>query len=128
MPLSEHEQRILAEMEESLTKDDPRFAKNVQQANVYAHSSRRLTWCAIGFLGGLAILIALFPSSVVVGLIGVAIMFVSAYLAVTQVRRLGKASLHDLRRASRGLRSRHATIEDRRKSVREWLERRRRGG
>jgi hypothetical protein len=29
MPLSEHEQRILAELEESLSKQDPRFAKNV---------------------------------------------------------------------------------------------------
>ena len=36
MPLSEHEQRILAELEESLSKQDPRFAKNVRETNVCA--------------------------------------------------------------------------------------------
>ena len=37
MPLSEHEQKILAELEESLSKQDPRFAKNVRETNVYSH-------------------------------------------------------------------------------------------
>ena len=34
MPLSDHEQRILAELEESLSKQDPRFAERVANESV----------------------------------------------------------------------------------------------
>ena len=57
MPLSEHEQRILAELEESLSKQDPRFAKNVRETNVYSHGGRRVRWGVAGFVVGLLILI-----------------------------------------------------------------------
>ena len=46
MPLSEHEQKILAELEESLSKQDPRFAKNVRDTNVYSHGTRRVRWAS----------------------------------------------------------------------------------
>jgi len=48
--LSEHEQRILAELEESLSKQDPRFAKNVRETNVYSHGGRRVRWGIAGFI------------------------------------------------------------------------------
>ncbi len=51
MPLSEHEQRILAELEESLSKEDPRFAKNVRETNIYSHSGRRVRWGDGGIRG-----------------------------------------------------------------------------
>jgi len=50
MPLSEHEQKILAELEESLSKQDPRFAKNVRETNVYSHGGRRVRWGILGFV------------------------------------------------------------------------------
>ena len=53
MPLSEHEQKILAELEESLSKQDPRFAKNVRDTNVYSHGTRRVRWGIAGFVVGL---------------------------------------------------------------------------
>jgi hypothetical protein len=62
MPLSEHEQRILAEFEESLSKQDPRFAKNVRETNVYSHAGRRVRWGIVGFVVGLLILIFFFSS------------------------------------------------------------------
>ena len=52
MPLSEHEQRILAELEESLSKQDPRFAKNVRETNIYSHSGRRVRWGVAGLYRG----------------------------------------------------------------------------
>ncbi len=62
MPLSEHEQRILAELEESLSKQDPRFAKNVRETNVYSHGGRRVRWGIAGFVAGLLILILCFST------------------------------------------------------------------
>jgi hypothetical protein len=60
VPLSEHEQRILAELEQSLTKDDPRFVRNVRATNVYSVSGRRVRWGIAGFVVGLAVLLIFF--------------------------------------------------------------------
>ncbi len=127
MPLSEHEQRILAELEESLSKADPRFAKSVRETSVYAHSGRRVRYGVVGFLLGLLILITTFSTSIVLGLLGVVIMFASAIIIERNARRLGRASWHDWTRSMRGDGEDKTTLEDRRNSLREWLERRRRG-
>jgi hypothetical protein len=126
MPLSDHEQRILAELEESLSKNDPRFAKNVRETTVYSHSGRRVWWGVFGFAVGLAILLFTFSSSVVVGLFGVVIMFVSAIVIERNARRIGRASWYDFTTSIRSDEE-NPTLEDRRNSFREWLERRRRG-
>lgn len=127
MPLSEHEQRILAELEESLSKADPRFAKSVRETTVYVHSGRRVRWGIVGFIAGLVILLLTFSSSVAVGMVGVVIMFASAVLIERNARRLGRASWHDFTRSFRGEGSARTSLEDRKNSMREWLERRRRG-
>ena len=127
MPLSEHEQRILAELEESLSKEDPRFAKNVRETTVYTHSGRRARWGAVGFVAGLTILLLEFSTSIGIGLIGVAIMFVSAIVIERNVRRLGRASWNDFTQSLRSENTERISLEDRRNSMREWLERRRKG-
>jgi len=99
VPLSEHEQRILAELEESLVRQDPEFAERVRSETVYRYAGRYCKWAALGFLAGLAIVIAFFSQSVFVGLIGWAIMFVSAVVFERNLRRMGKAGLHDLTRS-----------------------------
>jgi hypothetical protein len=127
VPLSEHEQRILAELEESLSKEDPRFAKNVRETTVYSHSGRRVRWGVVGFIAGLALLLLTFSHSVLAGLAGIAIMFASLVLIERNARRVTKATWHDLTRSIRGEDGETSTLEARRNSVREWLERRRRG-
>jgi Protein of unknown function (DUF3040) len=97
MPLSEHEQKILAELEESLSKQDPKFAKSVRETNVYSHSLRRVRWAILTFLLGLVVLVA-FVQSVMVGIVGVAMMFVSAVVIERNIRRIGRASWRDLTR------------------------------
>jgi len=52
MPLSEHEQRILAELEESLVRQDPEFAERVRSETVYRHAGRYLKGAAVGFVAG----------------------------------------------------------------------------
>jgi hypothetical protein len=98
VPLSEHEQRILAELEESLVRQDPEFAERVRSETVYRHAGRYCKWAAVGFVAGLAVLVAFYSESVAVGLLGVAIMFASAVIFERNLRRMGKAGWHDLTR------------------------------
>ncbi|MGH9007626.1 MAG: DUF3040 domain-containing protein [Acidimicrobiales bacterium] len=99
MPLSDHEQRILAELEESLVRQDPQFAERVRSETVYRHAGRHCKWAALGFVVGIVILVAFYPHSVAVGFLGVALMFASAVVFERNLRRMGKAGWHDLTRS-----------------------------
>jgi hypothetical protein len=99
VPLSDHEQRILAELEESLVRQDPQFAERVRSETVYRHAGRYCKWAALGFLAGIAILVIFYPHSVEVGFLGVALMFGSAVVFERNLRRMGKAGWHDLTRS-----------------------------
>lgn len=125
MPLSEHEQRILAELEHSLAKEDPRFVKSVRETNVYSHGGRRVRWGVAGFVAGLAILVLFFSRYVLVGLFGVALMFVSAVVVERNARLLGRASWQDLTRSGHGDDA-PANVGPRTRSLRDWLSRQRR--
>ena len=122
MPLSEHEQRILAELEDSLSKQDPRFAKNVRETNIY--SGRRVRWGIVGFLAGLAILVLFFSASVLLGLLGVALMFISAVVVERNARKLGRASWRDITSSGQGDDA-QANYGPRTSSLRDWLSRHR---
>ncbi len=125
MPLSEHEQRILAELEESLSKNDPSFAKSVRDTDVYAHGGRRVRWGIAGFVAGLLLLVLCFSHSIILGLVGVALMFVSAVVVERNARLLGRASWQDLTRSAQGDDA-HANYGPRTSSIRDWLSRQRR--
>jgi hypothetical protein len=99
VPLSEHEQRILAELEDSLVRQDPAFAERVRSETVYRHAGRYCKWAAAGFVAGVVILVAFYSQSVVVGLLGVAVMFASAVVFERNLRRMGKAGWHDFTRS-----------------------------
>jgi hypothetical protein len=101
VPLSEHEQRILAELEDSLSRQDPTFAERVRSETVYRHAGRYCKWSAVGFVVGVAILVAFYSESVVAGLFGVAVMFASALVFERNLRRMGKAGWHDITRSLR---------------------------
>jgi len=96
MPLSEHEQRVLQQLEQSLRIDDPAFDKKVSETTVYSHAGRRIRWALLGFIAGMAILIACFASSVFLGLLGVGVMFASGVVIERNLRLMGRASIFDL--------------------------------
>ena len=58
MPLSEDEQRILQEIEQQLYASDPELAREVSSTTVYRHAGRNLKWAALGFVGGLVLMVA----------------------------------------------------------------------
>ena len=102
VPLSEHEQRILAELEDSLVRQDPEFAERVRSESVYRHAGRYCKWAAFTFVVGVAILVGLYSYSVILGFIGVVIMFASAVVFERNLRRMGRAGWHDLTRTRDG--------------------------
>jgi hypothetical protein len=71
------------------------------------------------------ILVLFFSDSIVLGLIGVALMFVSAVVVERNARLLGRASWQDLTRSAQGDDS-HANYGPRTSSLRDWLSRQRR--
>lgn len=92
MPLSEHEQKILSELEETLTRLDPRFVKSVTRRGVHFSPQRRVLWGVVGFLIGLLVTCLFFTLSIPLGLVGVAAMFVSAYGVLVNAARLSHGS------------------------------------
>ncbi|ALG85152.1 DUF3040 domain-containing protein [Gordonia phthalatica] len=57
MPLSEHEQRMLDEIESALYAEDPKFVSSVTRHKVGLPNARRRLVVALGFLAGLALLV-----------------------------------------------------------------------
>ncbi len=116
VPLSEHEQRVLHELEQALYQQDPAFADRVRTENVYRYAGRYLKWSVVGFVIGLAVMLAFFTTSVYLGFLGVLIMFGSLVAFWTNVRRMGKAGWEDLGRSLRAQGVSHA-LQD----TRGWL-------
>ena len=55
MPLSEHEQQMLAQMEQALASEDPRFAHQMRGGTTLAVRRRRLVLGILGVVIGLAL-------------------------------------------------------------------------
>ncbi|WP_219462164.1 DUF3040 domain-containing protein [Nonomuraea rhizosphaerae] len=52
MPLSEHEQRLLDQIEQALYAEDPKWANTVRISDPRSHYKRRLVKASIGFAFG----------------------------------------------------------------------------
>ena len=87
MPLSEHEQRILAEIERRLLEEDPKFAHQVG-SSFRAHLGRRLKLAVVGFILGLVVVVSsTFFENVAIGVAGFIIMLACVFLFVRTMRR-----------------------------------------
>jgi hypothetical protein len=83
MPLSEHEQRLLEQMERALYADDPKLASTLRGARG-AHSRRRLLIGGVGVLAGLGLLVGgVAAQQWILGVAGFLVMLASAWLAST---------------------------------------------
>jgi hypothetical protein len=95
VPLSEHEQRLLEQIERALYAEDPKFASTVSSTNLRTHARRRIVWSVIGFILGIgALLTGVMIPSVPLAVAGFLIMFSAAVYAFSQSKRLfGKPDL-----------------------------------
>ncbi len=92
MPLSEHEQRLLDQIERALYAEDPKFVSSVRGGRLRKPTRRRRLQGVAVFALGLAMLIlgvaipALWLGRVpVLSIVGFVVMLVGAVLAVTAV-------------------------------------------
>ncbi|SOC50709.1 Protein of unknown function [Blastococcus aggregatus] len=83
MPLSEHEQRLLEQIERALVDDDPKFASSVRTGDRRLKARRRLQIGAALVVVGFAVLVGgAVAESVILGVLGFLVAFAGAALAV----------------------------------------------
>jgi hypothetical protein len=89
VPLSEHEQRQLEQIERALRADDPRFADAVHAAGPRVHYKRRVIAAAPGFVVGVGLLLAGVVINVIpIAVAGFVVMLACSLWAVTSYRRM----------------------------------------
>ncbi len=93
MPLSDHEQRMLDQIESALYAEDPKFASSVRGGTLRAPSTRRRLQGAALLVIGLAMLVGGVPlrESFIAGfpllsVLGFVVMFAGVVLAITGPR------------------------------------------
>ena len=93
MPLSEHEQRMLEQLERALYAEDPKFASTLRGASPRAHARRRVLKASIGFVAGIALLLTGVITTIwPVGIVGFLLMLASAFFALTSMRQAPAAT------------------------------------
>ena len=89
MPLSEHEQRQLNQIEQALRADHPRFADAVHATDPRVHYKRRIIAAALGFLIGVGLLLAGVVTNVIlIAVAGFVVMLACSLWAVTSYQRM----------------------------------------
>lgn len=71
MPLSDHEQRLLDEIEQALYAEDPKFAASVRAARTRSRTRRSIGLCVLGVVAGLAlVLVGLIAQIIALSVVG----------------------------------------------------------
>jgi Protein of unknown function (DUF3040) len=97
MPLSDHEQRMLDQIESALYAEDPKFASSVRGGGLRAPTARRRIQGVALFVIGLAMLVSgvafkatMIGNFPVLSVIGFIVMFAGVVFAITGPRLSGK--------------------------------------
>jgi hypothetical protein len=102
VPLSEHEQRQLEQIEQALYAEHPRFARAVRASDPRVHYRRRLVQAAVGFLLGVGLLVAgVFLKDLWLGVGGFVVMLACSLWALSSYRHM--AGINSGRNSGRGL-------------------------
>ena len=89
MPLSEHEQRLLEQMERALYAEDPKLASTLRGADPRRHHRRRVALGVVGLIAGLVLLlVGVVIPQVAISVVGFLLMFGSLVFAVTSYRQI----------------------------------------
>src|ERR1700680_1238457 len=107
VPLSEHEQRQLEQIEQALYREDRRLARLVRSSDPRVHHRRRVAEALVGLALGAAMIAA----GIVLGVIGLAVagfvvMLLCGIWALNSWRQMATIALGDAPRASAGKRRR----------------------
>jgi hypothetical protein len=106
VPLSEEEQRILNQIERQLNESDPHSARRISEMSLPRYLARNCGLATVGFFAGLALLLAAFAVTWVLGIVGFVIMVISAIALTQNLRKMGR---HGWDQFNRNLKSRSAS-------------------
>jgi hypothetical protein len=91
MPLSDHEQRMLEEIERRLVADDPKFAREVSAGGSQGAALRKVKRAVVAFVLGFGLLIAglFYPDRLIIfGIAAFAVMVASAALIASGIKQV----------------------------------------
>jgi hypothetical protein len=101
VPLSEHEQRLLDQIERALYAEDPKFATTVRSTDLRTHARRRVRRAVVLFGIGFVLLLA-GVTNPVIGIAGFVVMLVALVVGLTVWKRLGGGGSTTLRAVDGG--------------------------
>lgn len=97
MPLSDHEQRMLDEIESALYAEDPKFASSVRGGGLRTPTTRRRVQGLVLFVVGLLMLVSgipfyatVNPGFLILSVVGFVVMFAGVVFAIT-----GNQTVHE---------------------------------
>jgi hypothetical protein len=87
VPLSEHEQHLLEQMEQALYAEDPKFASQMQGSAARARLRRRILVGAVGVITGLGfVFVSVLKGGLLWGALGFALMVGGVAYAITPAK------------------------------------------
>jgi Protein of unknown function (DUF3040) len=124
VPLSEHEQRQLEQIEQALYADHPRLARVMRAKDPRVHYRRRVFEASLGFVIGVAALVAgLLLKHAWLSAAGFVVMLLSSAWAIASYRRMAAMVVTD-RKRGRSRRRRRRTARQPSSGLMERLEER----
>lgn len=82
MPLSEHEQKLLEQLEKQLHEDDPKFANSMGSDPIRSWSTRHIVIGVLGTIAGiLLLLVGVSLQNIFLGVLGFIVMGAGVYFA-----------------------------------------------
>jgi Flp pilus assembly protein TadB len=105
VPLSDHEQRLLDQIEQALYAEDPKFASAVRSARSRSRTRRSMVLAVVGVLAGLGmVLVGLLTSVIVVSVIGFVLVVAACGYAAQSVRNRAPAGIDNGPQGSKAVR------------------------
>ena len=87
MPLSEHEQRLLAQMEQALYAEDPTFANNLRTTSAVRGSRGKAAIGVLAIFAGMGLVIAGVATMIIaLGVVGFVVMLLGAAVTYSAFR------------------------------------------
>jgi hypothetical protein len=117
VPLSDHEQRLLEQIERALYAEDPKFESRVRATDPRHVARRRMIFAGVVFGLGVALMVVgiglVKPAGIpVLSLAGFLVMFGAAWWFVQNYRRYtGRAESHARGAGGRAIRRRHGILD-----------------
>ena len=126
VPLSDHEQRLLDEIEQALYAEDPKFASAVRSAGLRTRLRRVIALCIVGVLAGLGlVLVGLMSNLIALSVIGFVLVVASCGMVARNLRPANRAPVaDDARTASGGGKAHSKSTQPRQSGLRSRMEER----